>query len=323
MISIDPALPQLAALADQAEALACLPLARLALDGLPRTDLMVIATPLGARRGARATIRYSIRSRRLETRLAEIIGLTYADGSGAAAVYERWRELREDVALPAPLGYDARLKTVWIEEAPGGPLPGALAPDPLSTLLDAAARQIARIHARTSSPEAAERTDDPIAWATERIASLKASIPSLEPALAPMPLDLKVAADSWERGQPVPLHGRCHAGQWIVSGTEATLIDIEPERLGDATEDLARFRVDCAFRGWSPTFEHRVAEEFLAGYARHAQVALDPLWLRWHTVIALIERAHAHYAAGGDIPGLMRIIARLQGAHREMAGRLR
>ena len=144
-------MPRLALLDDPAGALEYLPLPRLALDNLPRADLAVIAATVGQRPGRRTTARFSVQSRRHGTKLVEIFGFIFADGSGAG-LHDRLLHLRAEhrLALPEPLGYDARVNAVWIEEASGAPLPAALTPDRLSTLLDAAAADLAAIHTDTS-----------------------------------------------------------------------------------------------------------------------------------------------------------------------------
>ena len=321
-------MPRIALLDDPAGALEYLPLARLALDKLPREDLAVIAATVGQRPGRRTTARFSVQSRRHGTKLVEIFGFIFADGSGER-MHDRLMHLRAEhrLVLPEPLGYDARVNAVWIEEASGTPLPAALTPDRLSTLLDAAAADLVAIHADTADqlrPQAnIANGTDPITHVAGQIASLKASYPALEATLTAIPRDLQRCRETLSSVASVanvPLHGNCHAGQWLVSGDAVTMIDIEPTVLGNPAEDLAHFRVDAAFRGWSPTFEQRVADEFLARYESRAKQSFDPGWLRWHTLLQLIDRAHVQFTSdrGADIPGLMRIMARLQGVHRDL-----
>ena len=119
-------MPALALLDNPAEALEYLPLARLALDSLPREDLAVIAATVGQRPGRRTTVRFGVQSRRHRTKFVEIFGFIFADGSGEA-LHDRLLHLRAEhrLALPEPLGYDARVNAVWIEVASGTPLPAS------------------------------------------------------------------------------------------------------------------------------------------------------------------------------------------------------
>ncbi len=230
-------------------------------------------------------------------------GKTYDTDEGAVT----WRQMqrlwqraaRRDGRwlMAQPLLYQPENRTLWQRGLPGAPLPALqVSSRRFISLLTRAAEAVAWLH-QSSLP------DLPTVTVTElnrRLDETARLITHLRPDAAESPgrlvERLKGGAGKLQARPRSVLHGDLHWQNFLASGDQVALIDLDNLCAGDALQDVGSFIAGLYYRGLLegiPTRMTRlIADEFVQAYRAAAGAEFPAADLAWHIAAALIyERA--------------------------------
>lgn len=285
----DPALPQLAQLADARGALAAAPQAVQRHCG---STVEPRVTVVSFRPGERCTLRYDAER--------AAYAKTFRDDSGAKlaqrlATLGRWALGSEPaIAWPRLLGYDAATRTVWQEAVPDlrpfldYPARRSIARSPWR-LLGAA---LATLH-RGSLPQLSTLTRE------QRLFEVGKKVAKLEGAGLPAAVDARALHDHCLRAQPrlaavpdVLLHGDLHIGQLGRTADRVAIFDMDELLLGPAEQDLASLLVSLESNGIGKAPASRALATVIDGYVASGGRLPDSQVLDWHYRLQHVDRAY-------------------------------
>lgn len=286
----DPALPQLAQLADPGRAAALLP-ASLAGAAVNRVEVLRYEPE------RRATLRCTLAPQRPGEPTRSVYAKTFADPL-AARLMQRFERVQSAAqadptaaCVAEPLGVDAQASTFWQLPAPGRPLlddPAGPAPDAAFAAIGAA---LARLHALDLVEPAVRST---AFWLTEmqrRIRKISRAAPHLAARVASIGATLEHAA----RSLPTPalglIHGDFHPGQvWLAEG-RVVFFDFDEFALGNPMEDLAEFIVKLEQVAQPAKRCERQISALIDGYRYAAPQRFDADWLQWYRTLQTLLQA--------------------------------
>lgn len=191
--------------------------------------------------------------------------------------------------IPAPLGFSAAHRMLWLEVVHGRRVDedGDWTGD--ARALGSAVARFHRCHV-PDAPPFARFDPDHLARAGHIVASVR---PDLADATAALLKDFGTHAILDD--PPVCLHGDLHPKNAFVCGTRVALLDVEDLARGPAACDIGSFLGALEYCQLTDALPHQSYAErgaaFLAGYGLVSHLP-DPCALAWHTAAALfVERA--------------------------------
>jgi uncharacterized protein with GYD domain len=319
----DPALPQLAALADPQRVLQQAPAAVAAHCGRgPATRVEVISF----RPGERCSLRIAGRG----TAQMAAFAKTFRDDSGAVLADRLTQLSRSSLARmpglvwPRLLAYDAVNRTIWQEAVTGAkpfldyPPRRSMARGPWREL----GAVLAALHATPLEGVARFDASQRLFEAGKKVTKLEnAGLAGATAARATL-RRCEAQFDELPRHEGVQLHGDLHIGQLARTGNRIALFDFDEVVEGPAEQDLASLRVSIESTGAIRTATVRAFAAVLAGYVDAGGRAPDAAALDWHYRLQQIDRAYRDYWRH-DTAAFGRIGTALRRAHRGLgvAGR--
>lgn len=185
--------------------------------------------------GRKAVLRYRL----CDSRREAVYGRVHADGRGAALLDAGRAVVAAGVPTPPPLGHDADLGVLFVEEASGRRL--AELPDrEFERWLPAVAEALALLHAARveSLPPLAQRDEEGAVLAATR--TLAAVCP--QAGKRALRLGVTLAARLAESTTAsAPIHGDFYDDQVLVSDAGAVLLDFDSAGLGNPLLDVGNF----------------------------------------------------------------------------------
>jgi aminoglycoside phosphotransferase len=303
----DPAMPHLAEVMTPERAIRRLPVAA---RGAAPLEIQVVNYRPEQRCTARLTV-----PQPGNAPAVTLFAKTFRDGAGAT-IFRRMRRLHSACSgalhIPAPLAYDAELKTLWLEAIPGVPLVQAMAGGSRGNLACGVARGLAALH-RTELPDVPSiGLGGQLAEADKKVAKLSAAYPSHAGPLLDLARALRAAADRLPAPQQALIHGDFHAGQWLAEGEEVALVDFDELAYGDPSQDFASFAVDLRLRA-SPALAASFCAALRSSYRGHAGSDVHDGWLQWHVLIQLLNKAYRRHLqqpprVGNEVARLVALI---------------
>lgn len=306
----DPAMPHLAEIMTPERVIGRLPIAA---RGAASVEVQVVNYRPEQRCTARLTV-----PRPGNAPAVTLFAKTFCDDAGET-IFRRMRRLhsapagdRGALRIPAPLAYDAEVRTLWLEAIPGVPLAQAMARGDPGNLAFGVARGLAALH-RTELPGVPGiALGEQLAEADKKVAKLSAAYPSHAGPLFELALALHATADRLPAARRALIHGDFHAGQWLAEGEDVALVDFDELAYGDPAQDLASFVVDLRLRA-SPALARRFGAALRSAYRRHAGTDIHDGWLRWHVLIQLLNKAYRRHLqqpprVGNEVARLVALI---------------
>ena len=316
----DPALPQLAVLADPALVLQRAPLPVAAHCGRgPATRVDVVSF----RPGERCTLRVAGRG----TAQMAAFAKTFCDDSGAL-IADRHAQLSRSALARQPgllwprlLAYDAETRTVWQEAVTGAksfldyPSRRSIARGPWREL----GAVLAALHASPLTGVAHIDRSQRLFEVGKKVTKLEtAGLASAAAARATL-RRCEALECTLPTSEPVQLHGDLHLGQLARAGNRIALFDFDEVVMGPAEQDLASLRVSIESTGAIRGATERAFAAVLAGYVDAGARAPDTESLDWHYRLQQIDRAYRDYWRH-DTAAVGRIGTALRRAQRGLQG---
>jgi aminoglycoside phosphotransferase (APT) family kinase protein len=275
----DPAMPWAATVLDPQAVLAELPV---------RADRVEIEV-LNYRPEDRVTARYRLYSNGTPF---TIYGKTYADDRGAT-IYQRMLALnRAGYFGPPPLGYSARVRTMWQAAFAGRPVRDCITGCNVTELLTEAAVQLHALHASGIACPTRMPLQEQWSELHKKLAKLATVAPEYRPRFDALTGRLRDLLPSLT---PVPakvVHGDFHLRQLMVQDSRVALFDLDEIGYGDATEDFGCFVADLHSDGFDRAFVGAARKALLTAYAEVDGSGVPADRLRWHTAVQILTRAY-------------------------------
>lgn len=318
----DRGLPSLRGLVDPVEARSLL--AELGTDSEERV-LTCSTSLLRYRAGRRATVRLSGRLRHRSGSYRQVVFVVklYHDLDKAGAVaaegtrLSRSRPVQDGTVGVAPLvAFLPALPAIAWAQVDGVPLDLLLTGGPGTPRAREAVRRagssLAGLHAAPGVSERRRSAEDELGTYAGRTDRAAAVCPDLGARMGTV-LDGLAARRQVLEGAPERLlHGDCKPSQFLVSDQQVTVLDLDSCRRGDPAYDLGTFLATLRQRDLrtpqrSPSPAQGLAEAFLAGYCRAAEVAereAQHLQVRaqWFEALALQRKALRAFARAPRSP---------------------
>lgn len=219
----------------------------------------------------------------------------YADDEHAAAL--RGAEAfasRGPLRVARLLGSSRRHRIVGLELVPGRPLTGLL-PEPVfdAASLARVGAALAELHDYPAARLACRRREEELAALSAAAAAVGAVLPRLADRAGALARELgsRLAGSLFE---PQPVHGDFYAGQVLLDGDRAVLLDLDRAALGDAAGDLGNFAAHLerdALEGRVPASRVAEAREALLDGYQTAARPVHPARLALHTAVGLLRLA--------------------------------
>ena len=230
-------------------------------------------------------------------------GKTYDTDEGAVTwrnmqrLWQRAAQRDERWLMAQPLLYQPESRTLWQRGLPGAPLPAQqVSSERFISLLTRAAEAVAWLH-RSSLPELPVITAAELQRRLDETARMIALLrPDAAESLHLLIELLKARAEKMQARPLSVLHGDLHLQNFLASGEQVALIDLDNLCAGDALQDVGSFIAGLYYRGLLEGIPTRltrlIADEFVQAYRTAAADEFPDADLEWHIAAALIyERA--------------------------------
>lgn len=292
----DPALPQLAQLADPECVLQGAPAAVVAHCGAGMAARVEVVS---FRPGERCTLRVVGAGPAHATAFAK----TFRDDT-ATVLAERLERLSQTRYARAPqlhwptlLGCDPSRRTVWQEAVPDAR--AFLEGSPRRSLARGAWRELgivlAALHGTTLPGVERLARVQRLFEADKKLVKMESAGLGAAPAARAAWQHCASRIDQLAPAEPVLLHGDLHLGQLARTGARIALFDHDELVLGPAEQDLASLRVSLESTGAARAAVERAFANVLEGYRAGGARMPQPQALDWHYRLQLIDRAYRDY----------------------------
>jgi len=266
----------------------------------------------------RCTCRYDLESSATRgSRPLSLFGKTFNDDRGEDAhrrQLELWRITQRKTRkfiVARPLGYRAKVKTLWLEHISGVPAIGFLSGAACQAWLSAVADGLADLHRVAPFGAAQHRSDDQRQDLRSKSKKLAHAFPGLAGSLKSLQRDLERNAANWTAARESFIHGDFHLRQLLVQGDQIVFLDFDECGSGDPLQDVASFLVDLYCYDFTPDEAAHMGWEFLHAYERAADWKIPLDRLDWQVRLQFFTKAYRVYRQHQS--GREETIARLLG----------
>ncbi|MDX2041600.1 MAG: aminoglycoside phosphotransferase family protein [Acidobacteriota bacterium] len=238
-----------------------------------------------------------------EKQVATLFGKTYYNHDGAET-FARMLELAESAAclsgrltLAQPLAYQPEIQTLWQMGLPGDSLYEHQNDLRFFALLERAAISLAALHQTSTGCSRQVGVADLLARFDEVERMVEMLQPASLPKLRSLLDRLKNQARQIGARPAATLHGDLHLKNFLVTGQQVALIDLDNLSVGDPLLELGSFIASLLYRNLAqakPVAESRkLADAFVRAYAESVSWPLNDSILDWYIAATMIaERAY-------------------------------
>ena len=299
----DPALSHLPECIDPAKVRRHLPYDRLpsGFDG-PEDILEVDAEVVHYRPEIRCTTQYRLQWGAADSaQKITLFGKTFRDDQGKALLERSNALLRESerdadsFLIAQPLGYSEEINTIWQTGLYGNPLVDSINKTSVHNLLKTVASGLAVLH------QSGLRSPVKITL-VQHMLEIKKKIAKLVQAFPQLSEPLKSIEQQLEQGStefyPLPdtiIHADFTVQQLLVCGDKIACFDFDEFSMGDPTQDVANFIVDCYFRNFDRDLLPIVISRFLHAYQRKVGYEIPANGLNWYIKMLFVTKAYRFY----------------------------
>ena len=299
----DPALSHLTECIDPAKVRRHLPYDRLppGLDG-PEDILEVKAEVVHYRPEIRCTTRYRLQWGAADSaQIITLFGKTFSDDQGKA-LFERsnalLRESERDAdsfLIAQPLGYSEEINTIWQTGLYGNPLVDSINKTSVHSLLKTVANGLAVFHQSGLRSPVKITLVQHMLEIKKKIAKLVQAFPQLSEPLKSIEQQLEAGSTEFPPLPDTIIHADFTVQQLLVCGDKIACFDFDEFSMGDPTQDVANFIVDCYFRNFDRDLLPIVISRFLHAYQRKLAYDIPTNGLIWYIKLLLVTKAYRLY----------------------------
>ena len=250
----------------------------------------------------RCTCRYELESNSPGgSRPLSLYGKTFNQDRGESAYRNQlklWRITQRQTRkfiVARPLGYSAKVKTLWLEPINGVPAVGFLKAAAGQGWLNATAEGLANLHRLAPIVMVQHRRADQLQDLHSKSKKLLQAFPDLAALLTSLQRDLEGDAANWTGTRQSFIHGDFHLRQLLVHGEQIAVLDFDECGAGDALQDVASFLVDLYFYDLSADEAAGMGRQFLQAYQYAAEWEIPIKQLDWQVRLQFFTKAYRVY----------------------------
>ncbi len=268
----------------------------------PEDIIKVEAEIIHYRPGVRCTARYHLKwGVPPKPKEMVLFGKTFSHDQGKV-LYQRsvalFRETQRDpdsFLIAQPLGYNDPIKTLWQVGLQGEPLVSLIDKTNYCRFLKKVANGLASFHQSGLLSPVQVTIAGHTMEVKKKIAKLIRAFPRFREPLQSIERSLeKTATDLL----PIPdsiIHADFSVQQLLACGDQIACFDFDEFAMGDPTQDIANFIVDCYFRSFDPDLIPLMIATFVHAYERKSGLEISTDHLNWYIQILFITKAYRFY----------------------------
>jgi thiamine kinase-like enzyme len=248
----------------------------------------------------RCTYRYEFQ--RLAGRKKTIFGKTFVDDKGAeihrrTVILSQHSRLNvESFVIPPSLGYDATLKTLWLEGLSGQPLVDLININNADGLINKIAGNLLDFHHVQISDLDSITEDDLLAEIQKKVMKLQLAFGDLSPRFVALINQLKREKPNLPSIANRLSHGDFHLQQLLLmQDNQVALFDFDELVLANPLMDIANFCADIVTLELGAELTEKIMSQFFDTYKKLSNDALNQNHFYWHLHIQLLTRAYRAY----------------------------
>ncbi len=230
-----------------------------------------------------------------------LFGKTFKDDQGKAlfsrsdALFRKTQCDPDSFLIAQPLDYNEQIKTVWQAGLDGKPLAELIDKMNYQHLIKTVAKGLAVFHkSGLHSPTQITMTEHLIEI-KKKIAKLIRAFPQFSEPL--QRIDRRLAKDStiFSPVSDTIIHADFSVQQLLVCGDKIACFDFDEFAMGDPTQDVANFIVDCHFRSFAPDFVPLIISTFVHAYEHKAGFSIPMNGLNWYVQVLFVTKVYRFY----------------------------
>ena len=129
----------------------------------------------------------------------------------------------------------------------------------------------------------------------KKIAKLIRAFPQFSEPLQAIDRRLEKDATEFSPVRDTIIHGDFSVQQLLVCGDKIACFDFDEFAMGDPTQDVANFIVDCHFRSFDRTFVRWIISTFVHAYQRKAGFEIPKNGLNWYLQMLFVTKAYRFF----------------------------
>ncbi len=248
----------------------------------------------------RCTCRYQVQ--RLSKNKLDYYSKTFSDKHGSeifsrmVQLYQRSIVNAASFAIPEPLGYDARIHTLWMEGLTGQALAALINETNAEQLLNRLAKCLADFHS-INIPNLTVVTEAfLLAEIRKKSTKLKQAFPDYALRIENLLIHLERQQPQLPVVQDTLIHGDFHIQQlMLLADNRIALFDYDELALGNPLLDIANFCADLFNLNFDYALTDCLTTTFFSAYQKTNTVELNDNHFEWHLRIQLLTRAYRAY----------------------------
>lgn len=198
------------------------------------------------------------------------------------------------LAIPQPVVYLAKYKTLWQLGVPGRPVQDWVKQHPdFYQRFDEIASQVAALHQSGISVEQQTEPISPDQKLNEVMALVSHIKPEINKLLFPLIAELKNTRPATSDRPEAVLHGDLHLKNVLADEQQVYLIDLDDLQSGDPLQDIGSLIATILYQSqiqvFSPAQAQQMIARFLYCYQNLVSWNIESGALRWYVAVALIN----------------------------------